>query len=89
MTLHYPPYIYEESGSLKGVAVEIIQEVFSRMNQPINISVLPWARAIKQIQSNQADGIFTIYKTEDREKFVDFSLEPLLNLSCTKPSLYL
>lgn len=78
VTLHYPPYIYVENAEIKGVVVEIIKEVFNRMHQPINISVLPWARAIKRIKNGKEDAIFSIYKTKEREIFADFSQEILI-----------
>ena len=33
VTLQYPPYEFEKDGEIKGIAVEIIREAFSRMNQ--------------------------------------------------------
>ncbi len=78
VTLQYPPFEYLENGKLKGVVVEIVQEVFRRMQQPINISLLPWARSIKMIENGTADAIFTIYKTPEREVFADYSQEILM-----------
>lgn len=78
VTLQYPPFEYVENGKLKGVVVEIVQEVFSRMQQPINISLLPWARSVKMIENGTADAIFTIYKTPEREVFADYSQEVLM-----------
>jgi len=73
VTLQYPPYIYSEDGNIKGIAVQIIREGFRRMQQPIKIRLLPWSRAITQIQNGNADAIFTAYKNPEREKFADYS----------------
>lgn len=81
VTLQYPPYAYQEQGEVKGVAVDLIQEAFRRMKQPIRISVLPWARAIYQIEQGQSDAIFTIYKTKERALFADYSNEVLIQQS--------
>ncbi len=78
VTLQYPPYEFEENGEVKGVAIDIINEVFSKMKQPISIKVLPWARAIGMIKSGNADAIFTAYKTAERETFADYSKEVLM-----------
>lgn len=78
VTLQYPPYEYEENKEVKGVAVEIVKEVFKRMGQPIKIELLPWARAIYMIEKGEADGIFTAYKTLEREAFADYSKEILM-----------
>jgi polar amino acid transport system substrate-binding protein len=73
VTLQYPPYQYEEKGQTKGMVVEIVKEVFRRMQQPINITLMPWARSIKMIEAGTADAIFTAYKTAERETFADYS----------------
>ena len=73
VTLQYPPYIYKEGENIKGIAVQIIRESFRRMQQPIRITMLPWSRAIMQIQNGNADAIFTAYKNPERETFADYS----------------
>lgn len=81
VTLQYPPYEFEKDGEIQGIAVEIIREVFHRMNQPITISLHPWATALKQIENGEADAVFTAFKTPEREKFADYSKEVLITQS--------
>ena len=81
VTLQYPPYEFEKDGEINGIAVEIIREVFSRMNQPITISLHPWATGLRQIENGEADAIFTAFKTSEREKFADYSKEVLVTQS--------
>jgi len=83
VTLQYPPYAYQAEGAVKGVAVDLIHEAFRRMKQPINISVVPWARAIYQIEKGTSDAIFTIYKTKERVLFADYANEVLIAQSMT------
>lgn len=78
VTLQYPPYEYEENGQVKGIAVDVVDEVFRRMDQPIQIRLLPWARAIKLIEAGKADAVFTAYKNPTREIFADYSKEVLM-----------
>ncbi len=78
VTLQYPPYEYLEGNKVKGFAVEIVRETFKQMNQPIEIKLLPWARAISYIEQGKADAIFTAYKTPEREQFADYSHEILM-----------
>ncbi|STR45451.1 substrate-binding periplasmic protein [Iodobacter fluviatilis] len=78
VTLQYPPYQYEENGQTKGFVVEIVKEVFRRMQQPVNITLMPWTRSIKMIEDGTADAIFTAYKTAEREVFADYSKEVLM-----------
>jgi polar amino acid transport system substrate-binding protein len=79
VTLQYPPYEFEEQGEVKGIAVEIVEEAFRRMQQPIRIELLPWAKALKQVKNGKADAVFTAFKTQEREKFADYSREILIN----------
>ncbi len=78
VTLQYPPYEYEEYGKIEGIAVDLIKEAFKRMDQPIEIKLYPFARAIKMVEKGEADAIFTLFKTQERESFVDYSNEVLI-----------
>lgn len=78
VTLNYPPYAYQVDDQVQGIAVDLVQEVFDALEQPIQISVLPWARSLKYVETGKADGIFTVFKTPERETFLDYSREVLL-----------
>lgn len=78
VTLQYPPYEYLEDGEVKGVAVEIVKEVFKRMKRPINISLYPWDKSLDMIKMGEADAIFSIFKTPEREAFANYSHEVLI-----------
>lgn len=78
VTLDYPPYIYEDENTIKGLSVEIIEEVFTKMGVSIKITILPWVRALKQIKVGESDAIFTVYKTKERLEFIDFSNEIII-----------
>jgi len=79
VTLQYPPYEYEEEGELKGFIAAIVKEVFKRIDQPINIKVYPFARALNMIHDGNADAIFTAAKNPERETFADFPKEILID----------
>ena len=73
VVLEYPPYVtFNGKKEVGGVAVKIVEKIFSQLGKPITISVLPWGRAIIQVRSGKADGIFTAFKTSDREQFVRY-----------------
>jgi polar amino acid transport system substrate-binding protein len=81
VTLQYPPYEFLEEGEVKevkGVAVEIVEEVFKRMQRPINITLYSWDRSLDIIKKGEADAILTIFKTPEREVFADYSHEVLM-----------
>ena len=77
-TLSYPPFQYEEDGEAKGLAADIIREVFRRMDQPIEISFYSFLRAVENIKEGKSDVIFTFYYKPEREEYADYSTEPLV-----------
>ncbi|WP_394248532.1 substrate-binding periplasmic protein [Vibrio profundi] len=79
VTLEYPPYIETRTGEIDGLAVRVVRSVFAQLSTPIEIEVLPWGRAISYIENGQADGIFTAFKTPERETFADYSNEVLFD----------
>ncbi len=79
VTSEYPPLEYkDESGSAKGVAVEIVTRIMTELGHSASVEVLPWARALKMVKYGRADAIFTIFKNNERELFLDFSGEILI-----------
>ncbi len=79
VTLQYPPYAYQQGDKVEGLAVKIVEEAFKRIQQPVEIQILPWARAIAYVESGKVDAIFTAYKTTEREQFADYSNEVLID----------
>ncbi|WP_284382812.1 substrate-binding periplasmic protein [Litoribrevibacter albus] len=79
VTLEYPPYEYSEDNQVKGVAVNLVSDVFKTMGHDISIEILPWARAINSIKLGQADAIFTAFHTKERAAFADYSKEVLIH----------
>jgi polar amino acid transport system substrate-binding protein len=72
VTLHYPPYIYEENGKVAGFSADLLKEVFRRMDIPMQIKVLPWKRALKMVRDGKADAVLLAIKTEERQKYADY-----------------
>ncbi|OHU85053.1 MULTISPECIES: substrate-binding periplasmic protein [Pseudoalteromonas] len=81
VTLEYPPYEFQGAQDASGIAVEIVREAFGRIDQPFSIQFLPWGRAIREVKNGRVDGIFTIYKTPERETFMSYSKEVLVQQS--------
>jgi polar amino acid transport system substrate-binding protein len=78
VTHQYYPYQYEENGELKGFVAAIVKEAFKRMGQPVSIKLYPFPRAHKMVRNGDADGIFTVAKTAERETFAHFPHEVLI-----------
>ncbi len=81
VTMDFPPYVYKENGEIKGFNVEILNEIFKRMDIKVNYKIKPWARAVLMIKNKQADAIFPFLKNKERESFAiypePFTSEPL------------
>jgi polar amino acid transport system substrate-binding protein len=61
---------------VSGFEAELTQAVFSSMGiQPVFMEY-PWARCIEMMKSGRSDAIMTIFKTQDRTKFLYYPSEP-------------
>lgn len=78
VTHQYYPYQYAEEGELKGFVATIVKEAFKRMDQPMNIKLYPFPRAHKMVRNGDADGIFTVARTPERETFCYYPQEVLV-----------
>ncbi|MFZ6642987.1 substrate-binding periplasmic protein [Undibacterium sp. TC4M20W] len=77
-SLHYPPYEYVEQGEVKGIAVDIVKEAFRLMGHQVSINIYPMRRSLEMVKNGEADGIFTVFKTPEREKYIIYSNEAVL-----------
>lgn len=82
-TLSYPPYEYLENGEIKGIAVEILREAFRLMGHQVVISLFPMRRGLEMVKTGEVDGIFTVFRTAEREKYITYSNESILLLTIT------
>ncbi len=67
MTEEYPPFNYTEDGKLTGLATEVLLEVAKKVGHPVDIEVLPWARAYGTIQKKEGQILYSMTRTEARE----------------------
>jgi polar amino acid transport system substrate-binding protein len=64
-------------GSLRGVGVEIVQQIAARLGTPISIAIIPWGRSLAQMQHGDADILIGPYPTPDRAAYMDFSTQAI------------
>ena len=62
-----PPSSYKEKGQIKGLSTEIVQEILRRIGQPDTISLVPWARGYKLVQSDAGTALFSTTRLPQRE----------------------
>ncbi len=80
VTFNFPPHEYQDDQQRpRGAAVDTVQMIMDRLGHNITIEVLPWTRALKMVRSGSADAIFTAYLNPERQKFLDYSTEILID----------
>lgn len=79
VTLEYPPLEYlGDDNNPRGIAVDIVKRIMDSLGHTVEIKLLPWSRALEIASAGEADAIFTIFKTPERENFLDYSTEVLV-----------
>jgi len=67
----YPPFGWEENGTMRGIYIDIVNEVFkNRLKIPVEHKGFPWRRAQILVFDGAADGFCTVI-TPERLKFTD------------------
>jgi polar amino acid transport system substrate-binding protein len=67
-TEELPPITFSQNDKAAGLAVEVVQEIMKRNGKDIPIQVVPWARGYKAAQEEPLTGLFTMTRSEQREK---------------------
>lgn len=76
----YAPFSFKEQGQVKGVAIQLVDEMAKRMNIGAVIHEgWPWARAQVMVKDGAADGFITVPTTE-RFTYAEFGFEPAVSL---------
>lgn len=71
MTENFAPFsYYGENGELTGIGVEIVEHLMEKLNINEEIQVLPWSRAIKELEFFPNRALFCVARTPSRnDKF--------------------
>jgi polar amino acid transport system substrate-binding protein len=77
-TEEYPPYSFTEGSNVTGISVDLLNLILIKMgSEKQNIRVLPWARALIELENSSNNVLFPMAKTPERNaKF---------NLACGEP----
>lgn len=73
----WAPYIYEESGELRGLDYDTAHIVLQRLGVEAEWQLLPWKRCLAALEQGQADAILDIFRTEERQATIVFPDEPM------------
>ena len=77
----WPPYTYGKVGEIteKGIATDIINELFSRMDIKVTNKLLPWKRCLLMVEKGKQDGAMMLTKNSEREEYMEFSIPIIEN----------
>lgn len=69
----YPPFYYEKENRVQGIAVELIDELFSRMDMKIEIKIYPLKRALANLKTGKNDASMVLIKTPERKQYLVYT----------------
>lgn len=73
-THNLPPYgSYQDDGSFRGVAVDVVECALHKIQQPFEILVVPWKRAQVMVQKHVAHGFFAGSQNKKRDSYAVMS----------------
>ncbi len=78
VTLYAPPMAFEERGEVVGLAADLVRKGLTRMGHNVEISIVPWTRAIFMTRHGDADAIFYAVKNKEREAWFHYPEEHLV-----------
>ncbi len=64
----------EVDSKLEGPIIEFATKMFTELGVPIKTKYLPWKRAIHYINKGEIDVIATIFYTDERANFMEFTI---------------
>ncbi|MDO6528155.1 transporter substrate-binding domain-containing protein [Motilimonas sp. 1_MG-2023] len=73
----FKPFIWCDEQQVKGIDIDIITELFHRIESPFTIECMPWKRALTYLRNGTVDALFSAYKTTEREAFATYLDYPL------------
>jgi len=71
------PTAYLFNGKPVGLLVELVQEACRRAGYPVEIRLMPWVRCLAEAKSGEVDGVFSVFKLPERERYLAFPKEAL------------
>ncbi len=69
-----PPYQIMLQGELSGVSSNVMRCIFGEMDEVYDVQVMPWGRAVADLVSADADGLFTSMPTDELDDYATMSV---------------
>ncbi len=68
LTEEFPPYNFTVNGKITGFSTEVVEAVLKEIKVQGDFQSMPWARAYETVQNTKSTLIYTIGRTQEREK---------------------
>ena len=73
----WPPFrIISEDNKYSGIDFEFLNELSKELDSSIDYKRYPWSRSLAKMEGGTSDLISGIAKTDDREKYIQYSNKP-------------
>lgn len=72
----WPPYVTEQI-DLPGFDVEVTEAVLAQLELEMELQLLPWRRALIEVNSGQADALLDAFDSPERRRQLHYPDEPL------------
>ncbi|MBB5204296.1 polar amino acid transport system substrate-binding protein [Inhella inkyongensis] len=75
----FPPFTHQADGRVQGLDVELVSRVMAGLGQTLEISILPWKRALLDLEEGVLDAVLGVSRggLNEREEMLAFPDEPL------------
>lgn len=79
-TADWPPYeaVDTKTGKVEGMSVELVKKIF---DNNVEITPLPWERCLEMNKQGEVDGVFSVSRNDEREKYLIFPQEDIMKAS--------
>ncbi len=72
-----PPLVYKDKDRLTGMDLDVITEFCKQNGIKPEFRAFPWKRSLMNVRKGEADGIFTLFRTKEREEFLYYPSVPI------------
>jgi polar amino acid transport system substrate-binding protein len=72
LTENYPPLNFEEGGELRGLAVDVVREIFSRLDIKKEIYLVNWEAGYKEALAEKNMALFSTVLTPERKEHLQW-----------------
>lgn len=77
----WPPYTFGEEGMKPtgGMAVVLVEEVFRRLDIPIQMELCPWKRCLEQMKQGRRDALMLLGYSDERSAYLAYT-DPVISV---------